>query len=152
MVYAKIDGVVKSVKDISNTSSSDDDNSNSSRNDSAFMVITGSEGLYVSGNHQRASLGRDQARNGGNCQPWETGNTLRQRSRRSRLSGQRKFLWRWKPNVSYYQYTAYIEDSSALKNGEYVDLTIQTQSTSDTSANSIYIEKHMLERKTEDPM
>ena len=44
------------------------------------------------------------------------------------------------PNVSYYQYTAYIEDSSALKNGEYVDLTIQTN-TSDTSANSIYIEK-----------
>ena len=44
------------------------------------------------------------------------------------------------PNVSYYRYTAHIEDSSALKNGESVDLSIQAESSAgDTKA--IYIEK-----------
>lgn len=43
------------------------------------------------------------------------------------------------PNVSYYKYTAYIDDSSALKNGESVDLSIQSNDTENGSG--IYIEK-----------
>ena len=42
------------------------------------------------------------------------------------------------PNVSYYQYTAYMEDSSALKNGEYVDLAIQTNQ---SETGGIYLDK-----------
>ena len=141
MVYAKIDGVVKSVKDISNTSSSDDDNSNSSRNDSAFMVITGSEGLYVSGTISELLLDEIKPGMVVTANSWETGNTFEATiTEISDYPVSGSSFGDGNPNVSYYQYTAYIEDSSALKNGEYVDLTIQTN-TSDTSANSIYIEK-----------
>lgn len=42
------------------------------------------------------------------------------------------------PNVSYYSYTAYIEDSSALRNGEYVDLAI---STNQSETGGLFIEK-----------
>ena len=42
------------------------------------------------------------------------------------------------PNVSYYEYTAYIEDSSALRNGEAVDLSI---STNQSDGGGIFIEK-----------
>ena len=138
MVYAKIDGVVKSVKDISNTSSSDDDNN---RSDSAFMVIAGSEGLYVSGTISELLLDEIKPGMVVTANSWETGNTFEATiTEISDYPVSGNSFSDGNPNVSYYQYTAYIEDSSALKNGEYVDLTIQTNA-SDTNTNAIYIEK-----------
>ena len=47
-------------------------------------------------------------------------------------------MWGDEINVSYYEYTAYIEDSSALRNGEAVDLSI---STNQSDGGGIFIEK-----------
>ena len=44
------------------------------------------------------------------------------------------------PNVSYYPYTAYIENTEGLRNGEYVDLTI-TATGGEDQENKIYLEK-----------
>ena len=41
------------------------------------------------------------------------------------------------PNVSYYPYTAYIEDTEGLRNGEYVDLTMAKKQ----EEGGIYLEK-----------
>ena len=43
-----------------------------------------------------------------------------------------------------YQYTAYMEDSSALKNGEYVDLAIQTNQ---SETGGIYLDKAYVDRE-----
>ena len=53
------------------------------------------------------------------------------------------------PNVSYYQYTAYMEDSSALKNGEYVDLAIQTNQ---SETGGIYLDKAYVRQEMENHM
>ena len=42
------------------------------------------------------------------------------------------------PNVSYYPYTAYIENTEGLKNGEYVELTMTSNV---DNSNSIYLDK-----------
>ena len=42
-------------------------------------------------------------------------------------------------NVSYYPFVAYIEDSTGLRNGEYVDLTMTVSGDEDSS--SLYIFK-----------
>ena len=44
------------------------------------------------------------------------------------------------PNVSYYPYTAYIENTEGLRNGEYVGLTM-TATGGEDQENKIYLEK-----------
>lgn len=134
MVYAKIDGVVKSVSDIDSGADGDDFNG-----DGAFMVVTGQEGLYVSGTISELLLDEIKPGMVVTANSWETGNTFQATITEIfdyPVSGNS-----WgdgNPNVSYYRYTAYIEDSSALKNGEYVDLSIQTGS---SEGGGLYIEK-----------
>lgn len=131
VVYAKIDGTVKSVKDIG--SSSDDTDS------TAFMVVAGSEGLYVSGTISELLL--DEVKPGTiiTANSWETGNTFQATvTEISDYPVSGNSMGDGNPNVSYYEYTAYIEDSSALKNGEYVDLSIQTNT---NETEGLYVDK-----------
>lgn len=129
VVYAKLDGVVKSVLD------------SESGKDSGqpFMVVTGDEGLYVSGTISELLL--DEVKPGTviTANSWESGNTFE--ATVTEISDYPVSGNSWgdgNPNVSYYQYTAYIEDSSALKNGEYVDLSIKTNQ---SESGGLYIEK-----------
>lgn len=132
VVYAKIDGTVKSVREISGSGSEDEESG-------AFMVVTGSEGLYVSGTISELLL--DEIKPGMviTANSWETGNTFQ-----ATITGISDYpvsgnsMGDGNPNVSYYEYTAYIEDSSSLKNGEYVDLSIQTNT---SESDGLYIEK-----------
>lgn len=132
VVYAKIDGTVKSVREISGSGSEDEESG-------AFMVVTGSEGLYVSGTISELLL--DEIKPGMviTANSWETGNTFQ-----ATITGISDYpvsgnsMGDGNPNVSYYEYTAYIEDSSSLKNGEYVDLSIQTNT---SESGGLYIEK-----------
>ena len=103
------------------------------------MVVTGSEGLYVSGTISELLL--DEIKPGMviTANSWETGNTFQ-----ATITGISDYpvsgnsMGDGNPNVSYYEYTAYIEDSSSLKNGEYVDLSIQTNT---SESGGLYIEK-----------
>lgn len=132
VVYAKIDGTVKSVREISGSGSEDEESG-------AFMVVMGSEGLYVSGTISELLL--DEIKPGMviTANSWETGNTFQ-----ATITGISDYpvsgnsMGDGNPNVSYYEYTAYIEDSSSLKNGEYVDLSIQTNT---SESGGLYIEK-----------
>lgn len=132
VVYAKIDGTVKSVREISGSGSENEESG-------AFMVVTGSEGLYVSGTISELLL--DEIKPGMviTANSWETGNTFQ-----ATITGISDYpvsgnsMGDGNPNVSYYEYTAYIEDSSSLKNGEYVDLSIQTNT---SESGGLYIEK-----------
>lgn len=134
VVYAKIDGTVKSVREISDSSSEEEDDSSG-----AFMVVTGSDGLYVSGTISELLLDEVKPGTVVTANSWETGNTFQATiTEISDYPVSGNSMGDGNPNVSYYEYTAYIEDSSSLKNGEYVDLSIQTNT---SESGGIYIEK-----------
>lgn len=129
-VYAKIDGIVKSVGDPESSDTGD-----------AFLVLAGEGGLYVKGTVSELLL--DQVTPGTviTANSWETGNTFEATvTEISDYPVEGNSWGEGNPNVSYYEYTAYIEDSSALKNGEYVDLSIEQEQTEETDGG-IYLEK-----------
>ena len=128
IVYARIDGVVKSVGDAEVQEEGE-----------PFVVVTGDEGLYVSGTISELLLDEVQPGTVVTANSWETGMTFQ--ATVTEVSDYPVTGNSWgegNPNVSYYQYTAYIEDSSALKNGEYVDLSIQTNQ---SETGGLYIDK-----------
>lgn len=129
VVYAKISGVVKSVAE-------------EDEKDVPLVVVTGDEGLYVSGTVSELQL--DKVRPGTivTANSWESGMTFE--ATVTEVSDYPTSGNSWgdgNPNVSYYRYTAHIEDSSALKNGESVDLSIQTNENTAENTSAIYIEK-----------
>lgn len=129
VVYAKLDGVVKSVGNPDQNQSDGD----------AFMIVTGDDGLYVSGTISELLLDEVKPGTVVTANSWESGMTFE--ATVTSISDYPVSGNSWgegNPNVSYYQYTAYMEDSSALKNGEYVDLAIKTNQ---SETGGIYLDK-----------
>lgn len=127
IVYAKVDGFVKTVGDASVVSGTGE----------VFMVVTEDEGLYVKGTVSELLLERVQPGTVVTANSWETGCTFDAVVTEVSEYPTSENAWgEGNPNVSYYQYTAFIEDSSELKNGEYVDLLIEPE-----QEDSLYIEK-----------
>lgn len=126
VVYAKVDGFVKTVGD-----------AESFTNGEVFMVVTEDEGLYVSGTVSELLLDRVQPGTVVIANSWETGYTFDAVVTEVSEYPTAESAWgEGNPNVSYYEYTAFIEDSSDLKNGEYVDLMIEAE-----QEDALYIEK-----------
>lgn len=129
IVYAEVDGIVKTVGD-----------PDEYRQDgTAFLVVTGDEGLYVSGTISELLLSDVTVGTVVTANSWESGMTFD--ATITEISDYPVSGNSWgdgNPNVSYYAYTAYIEDSSALRNGEYVDLMI---STNQSETGGLFIEK-----------
>ncbi len=129
IVYAEVSGVVKTVGDPEEYQ----------QDGTAFLVVTGDEGLYVSGTISELLLGDVTVGTVVTANSWESGMTFE--ATITEISDYPSSGNSWgdgNPNVSYYAYTAYIEDSSALRNGEYVDLTI---STNQSETGGLFIEK-----------
>lgn len=129
IVYAEVDGVVKTVGDPEEYQ----------QDGTAFLVVTGDEGLYVSGTISELLLGDVTVGTVVTANSWESGMTFE--ATITEISDYPVSGNSWgdgNPNVSYYAYTAYIEDSSALRNGEYVDLMI---STNQSETGGLFIEK-----------
>ena len=129
IVYAEVAGEVKTVGDIDNPE----------KNGGAFLVVTGDEGLYVKGTISELTLDKVNVGAVITANSWESGMSFE--ATITEISDFPVSSNSWgegNPNVSYYQFTAYIEDSSALRNGEYVDLTI---STSSSQEGGIFMEK-----------
>lgn len=129
IVYAEVAGEVKTVGDVDNPA----------KDGTAFLVVTGDEGLFVRGTISELSLDKVNVGTVITANSWESGMSFE--ATITEISDYPVSSNSWgegNPNVSYYQFTAYIEDSSALKNGEYVDLTI---STSSSQEGGIFIEK-----------
>lgn len=129
MVYAEVSGVVKTV---GNPDEAQEPGT-------AFLVVTGDEGLYVSGTISELLLDQIKVGTVVTANSWESGMTFD--ATITEISDYPVSGNSWgdgNPNVSYYSYTAYIEDSSALRNGEYVDLAI---STNQSETGGLFIEK-----------
>ncbi len=132
IVYAKVDGTVKTVGDPENPPT----------DGSAFLEVSGSQGLYIKGTvselkREEIAVGQTVTASG-----WETGNqytgTIASIDNYPSESG--GYYGDGNPNVSYYGYTAYIENPQGLQNGEYVELTIEKQE-AEESGSSVYIEQ-----------
>lgn len=128
-VTATVNGVIKSVGDKENPPK-----------DEPFLTVAGSEGLYVSGSLSELQLGDIKVGQVVYANSWESGKsfeaTITEISPYPQ-SGSNVWGGEGNPNVSYYPYTAYIEDTEGLRNGEYVDLTM----TSKQDNEGIYIDK-----------
>ena len=129
-VYASINGVVKTLQDVDNLPG----------DGSAFLVVTGSDGLYVKG--QIGELLLDQVTPGTpvSLTSWQSNAmcdaTITEIAEYPSDGG---YYGSGNPNSSYYEFTAYIEDAGALTNGEAVDITIQGDQ--DVSTGAIYLQK-----------
>jgi len=129
IVYAEVAGEVKTLGDVNNPP----------KDGKPFLVVTGDEGLYVSGTLSELSLDSVTVGTVVTANSWESGMTFE--ATITEISDVPTSSNSWgdgNPNVSYYGFTAYIEDSSGLRNGEYVDLQISTGSASE---GGIFIEK-----------
>lgn len=129
-VYATVSGVVK-------TASDPDEYVNDG---TAFLVVSGSDGLYVTGSVSELLLDQVGVGTVVTANSWESGMSFEAVITEIADYPQESdgYYGDGNSNASYYQYTAYIEDTTGLKNGEYLDLSITTGA--DTS-DALYIEK-----------
>ena len=136
VVYATVEGHVKSIADLSEADEE-------KRENRAFMVVTSDDGLYVKGTISELSLDSVQPGTVVTGNSWESGTTFSATVTEISPYPTANNSWgEGNPNVSYYEYTAYIADSSALTNGEYVDLTIGGEfEDEEENSDKIYIEK-----------
>lgn len=115
IVTSTINGVVKKIQEIGNIS-----------NEEPFMVVVGSEGLYVTGTLSELVL--DQVKKGQivNGYSYETGVGFEAKitSISEYPAEANQYYGEGNRNASYYPYTAYIEDADGLSNGTFVGLTM----------------------------
>lgn len=139
IVYATVEGHVKSIDEDSETGRA-----------GAFMVVTSDDGLYVSGTVSELLLDTVVPGTKVMANSWESGLSFEAViTQVSEFPTQNNSWSEGNPNVSYYEYTAYIQDSAGLTNGEYVDLTIGGRSAEngedleeeESNDSGIYIEK-----------
>ncbi len=128
VVKATVNGIVKDLGD------KDDP-----PKDEPFLTVAGSEGLYVSGSLSELQLGEVKVGQVIYASSWESGMNFEARITEISSYPQENSnaYGEGNPNVSYYPYTAYIEDTEGLRNGEYVDLTMSNTQETD----GIYLDK-----------
>ena len=132
-ILATINGVVTTIGDVENPPT----------DGSAFMEISGAEGLYIKGAVSELLLDQIEVGQEISANSWSDGQTYPAKITEiseypSDNSG--GYYGEGNPNVSYYSFTAYMEESTGLSNGDYVDLSIMPVDSKE-SANSLYIEK-----------
>lgn len=131
VVSATVNGVVKQVGDKDNPPT----------DGTPFLTVTGSEGLYVKGAISELMLDEVAVGQVVYANSWETGMSFEAEiTEISTYPEENSDAWAGdgNPNVSYYPYTAYIENTEGLKNGEYLELAMTN---SMESFGSIYLEK-----------
>ncbi len=132
VIKAEINGVVKNLGEQDNLPT----------DGSPFLTVAGSEGLYVSGALSEFQLGEIEVGQTVYANSWESGKSFEAKiTEISKYPEENSSAWgEGNPNVSYYPYTAYIEDTEGLKNGESVDLTM-TATMGEDRMDQIYLEK-----------
>lgn len=136
-LYATVAGTVKTVGD-------PEDYTNDG---TAFLVVASSDGLYVTGAVSEFLLDEVGVGTMVTANSWESGMSFE--AEITEISDYptdtQDYYGEGNTNCSYYPYTAYIEDTTGLKNGEYVSLSITTGG--DTS-DALFIDKSYV--RTED--
>lgn len=136
------DGVVKAT--VAGTIKTVGDMDNPPQDGSAFITVSGSEGLYVTGSLSELMLGDVQVGQTVYANSWESGMSFEATIQEiSPYPAESSNSWgEGNPNVSYYPYTAYIANTDGLRNGEYVDLTMTAMNNNmEGASNVIYLQK-----------
>ena len=133
-VKATLNGIVKSVGD-PDTGTSDGD---------PFITVTSDSGMYVKGTISELMLSEIQVGStitgtAGESYTGFTAEITEISEYPADNSDYYYFGGDSNPNVTYYQFLAYIDDAEGLSNNEWADLTIETNQGEDNS--SIYLDK-----------
>lgn len=130
-VYAKKDGVVTIAGDPANPP----------QDGSAFLQLSGAEGLYISGTIGELDLDTVKVGQSVSAVNYSTGDSFE--GTISEISNVptdgMNYYGDSNPNSSYYEYTAYIENPEGLNKGDYLELTIDTSS--EGGDDGLYIDK-----------
>lgn len=140
VVYAKRDGIVRKVSDPANPP----------QDGSAFLEVASGTGLYVSGFVSELMLDKVNIGDTVSGYSWNDGETYTAKitSVDSYPTSNGYYNGSGNPNVSYYGFEAYIEDSSKLSSGDYLDLTIGDSS--ESTGNSIWISRAYVRKDGKD--
>lgn len=139
IVYAKRDGIVRKVSDPSNPP----------QDGSAFLEVASGTGLYVSGFVSELMLDKVNIGDTVSGYSWNDGETYTATitSVDSYPTSNGYYNGSGNPNVSYYGFEAYIENSSKLSSGDYLDLTIGGSS---DDSSSIWISRAYVRKDGKD--
>lgn len=136
MVRAAINGTVKTVGDLENLPN----------DGTPFLTVTGSEGLYVKGSVSELVLEQIHPGQIVSGYTWDSGISFEATiTEIDDYPQENADAYGGNPCVSYYAYTAYIEDSQGLINGEYAQLNMEFEDMS--SMDAIYLEKAYVRQK-----
>ena len=137
-VASSIKGIVKTVGDPENPP---DDGS-------AFIEISGSEGMYIKSSVSELMLDQIAVGQEITASSWDTGQEyVAEITEISEYPTSDRMYGEGNPNASYYSFMAYIQDSGELSNGDYLEISI-TQNNAEMEEGSLYIEKAYV--RTED--
>ena len=138
MVYAEFNGTIKKVGDPDNLPN----------DGSAFLTLSGSDGLYVKGTLNELALEQVKVGQSVTATSWSTGMmfdaTITEIN--DYPEDANGYYGSGNPNASYYGYTAYIEDSTGLSNGDNLSLSINLGGDEDSS-DKIYLDKAYLRKE-----
>lgn len=139
IVYAKRDGIVRKVSDPANPP----------QDGSAFLEVASGTGLYVSGFVSELMLDKVNIGDTVSGYSWNDGETYTATitSIDSYPTSNGYYNGSGNPNVSYYGFEAYIENSSKLSSGDYLDLTIGGSS---DDSSSIWISRAYVRKDGKD--
>lgn len=139
IVYAKRDGIVRKVSDPANPP----------QDGSAFLEVASGTGLYVSGFVSELMLDKVNIGDTVSGYSWNDGETYTATitSVDSYPTSNGYYNGSGNPNVSYYGFEAYIENSSKLSSGDYLDLTIGGSS---DDSSSIWISRAYVRKDGKD--
>lgn len=130
-VPASINGIVKTVGDPEDPPT----------DGSAFIEISGSEGMYIKGSISELLLDQIEVGQEITASSWDTGQEyMAEITEISEYPLDTRMYGEGNPNVSYYSFMAYIQDPGELSNGDSLDISIM-QNSSEMDMNSLYIEK-----------
>ena len=137
-VASSIKGIVKTVGDPENPP---DDGS-------AFIEISGSEGMYIKGSVSELMLDQISIGQEITASSLDTGQEyVAEITEISEYPTNERMYGEGNPNASYYSFMAYIQDSGELSDGDSLDLSID-QNNTEIEDDSLYIEKAYV--RTED--
>ncbi len=132
-VLATIDGIVKTAGDPENPPI----------DGSAFIEITGAEGMYIEGTISELMLDQIEVGQEISANSWNNGQmyaaTIMEISEYP-SEGNGGYYGEGNPNVSYYSFMAYIENADGLANGDYLELSI-TPVAEKQESNTLFIDK-----------
>lgn len=122
-IKSTIKGTVKSIQDPS---------AYTSGKGKTFLKIVSSDGLYLQGSVSELKLSSIQVGDELIAKSWETGEEFTAKVTEVSpypMEGNDMSDGMGNPNASYYPFKAYIEDTKAVNNGEYVTITLGNSST-----------------------